>query len=55
MAQSTATSPYVTPQRIHAHAPNTVLWEVPEADHCGALSTSPNEFERRLLAWFKNT
>jgi len=42
-------------ERIHAHAPNTVLWEVPEADHCGALSTSPNEFERRLLAWFKNT
>ncbi len=42
-------------QQIHAHAPNTILWEVPEADHCGALSTSPQEFERRLLAWFKNT
>jgi pimeloyl-ACP methyl ester carboxylesterase len=42
-------------QRIHAYAPNTILWEVPNADHCGALSTSPNEFEHRLLAWFKNT
>jgi uncharacterized protein len=42
-------------QRIHARAPNTALWEVPGADHCGALSASPNEFEHRLLAWFKNT
>ena len=42
-------------QRIHARAPNTDLWEVPNADHCGALSTSPQEFEHRLLAWFKNT
>jgi uncharacterized protein len=37
---------------IHAHAPNTQLWEVPAADHCGAISTAPQEFERRLLAWF---
>ena len=42
-------------QRIHAHAPNTILWEVPGADHCGALSTSPKEFEHRILAWFQNT
>ena len=42
-------------QRIHARAPNTILWEVSGADHCGAISTSPNEFEHRLLAWFKNT
>ena len=42
-------------QRIHAHAPNTILWEVPGADHCGALSTSPKEFEPRILAWFQNT
>jgi pimeloyl-ACP methyl ester carboxylesterase len=38
--------------RIHAHAPNTQLWQVPIADHCGALSTAPQEFERRLLSWF---
>lgn len=37
---------------IHAHAPNTQLWEVPAADHCGAISTAPQEFGRRLLAWF---
>ncbi|HEY6371128.1 MAG TPA: alpha/beta fold hydrolase [Candidatus Sulfotelmatobacter sp.] len=39
-------------QRIHARAPNTNLWEVPNADHCGALSTAPEQFEHRLLAWF---
>jgi len=39
-------------QIIHAHAPNTQLWEVPAADHCGALSTAPQEFEHRLLQWF---
>jgi len=38
--------------RIHAHAPNTQLWQVPIADHCGALSTAPQEFERLLLTWF---
>ena len=40
--------------RIHAHAPNTQLWQVPIADHCGALSTAPQEFERRLLTWFSS-
>ena len=37
---------------IHAGAPATQLWEVPNADHCGAISTAPQEFNRRLLAWF---
>jgi hypothetical protein len=36
---------------IHAHAPNTQLWEVPGADHCGAISTAPKEFEQRVLGW----
>ena len=39
-------------RRIHARAPHTQLWEVPAADHCGALSTAPKEFQQRLLAWF---
>jgi len=39
-------------ERIHARAPNTIRWEVPEADHCGALSTAPEEFNRRLEGWF---
>jgi uncharacterized protein len=39
-------------RRIHARNPNTVLWEVPSADHCGAISAAPQDFEQRLLAWF---
>jgi hypothetical protein len=37
---------------IHAAAPQTVLWEVPEADHCGAISAAPREFQSRVLGWF---
>jgi alpha-beta hydrolase superfamily lysophospholipase len=42
-------------RRIHNRAPRTLLWEVPGADHCGALATAPEEFEIRLLAWFTRT
>ncbi len=38
---------------IHAGAPHTVLWEVPGADHCGALSADPGEFENRVIRWFR--
>ena len=41
-------------RRIHARNPRTVLWEVPNADHCGAISTAPQEFEQRLLNWFSD-
>jgi len=37
---------------IHARAPQTVLWEVPGADHCGAVGVAPDEFERRIVGWF---
>ena len=37
---------------IHEWAPNTSLWEVPGADHCGALNTAPDQFKRVLLTWF---
>jgi pimeloyl-ACP methyl ester carboxylesterase len=37
---------------IHEHDPQTLLWEVPGADHCGAMSVAPAEFERRVLEWF---
>ena len=40
---------------IHTRSPATVLWEVPRADHCGAMSTAPQEFDRRLLGWFVST
>lgn len=38
-------------QIIHARNANTQLWEVPAADHCGAIGTAPQEFEHRLLGW----
>jgi pimeloyl-ACP methyl ester carboxylesterase len=37
---------------IHARNRNTVLWKVPNADHCGAMSAASQEFEQRVLAWF---
>jgi uncharacterized protein len=37
---------------IHALAPQTVLWEVPGADHCGAIGVARGEFERRVIGWF---
>ncbi len=27
------------------------LWEVPKADHCGAVAVAPEEFNRRVLGW----
>lgn len=39
-------------QLIHAHNPKTQLWQVPGADHCGAISTAPEEFQQKLLEWF---
>ncbi|MCU1304213.1 MAG: Dipeptidyl aminopeptidase/acylaminoacyl-peptidase-like protein [Candidatus Sulfotelmatobacter sp.] len=38
--------------RIQIHNARIVLWEVPGADHCGAVSVAPEEFDRRLLSWF---
>ncbi len=37
---------------IHERNPGTELWEVPGADHCGAISTAPQEFEQRVLGWY---
>lgn len=39
-------------QAIHGVAPHTVLWEVPGADHCGAIAAAPREFETRVLRLF---
>jgi alpha-beta hydrolase superfamily lysophospholipase len=41
-------------RRIHARNPTTVLWEVPNADHCGAISAAAQEFRQRVLAWFED-
>ena len=40
-------------RRIKAIAPGVTLWEVPGADHCGAISTAPSEFAARVLALFQ--
>lgn len=40
---------------IHGAAPQSVLWEVPGADHCGAIAVAPQEFETRVLGWFDAT
>ncbi len=39
-------------RRIKLANPQAVLWEVPGADHCGAISVAPAEFERRVIGWF---
>jgi hypothetical protein len=39
---------------IHIRAPQTALWEVPHADHCGAMSAAPAEFEQKVLHWFSS-
>ena len=39
-------------RRIKLFASAVVLWEVPTADHCGAISVAPEEFNRRVLDWF---
>ena len=42
-------------REIHDRAPRTVVWEVPGADHCGAISAAPEEFEARVIAWYADT
>jgi hypothetical protein len=39
-------------RQIQSGNPKAILWEVPNADHCGAISASPEEFDQRLLSWF---
>lgn len=50
--QQDSNIPILHSLRIHARNPGTQFWEVPGADHCGALSVAPQEFKRRLLNWF---
>jgi uncharacterized protein len=38
--------------RIQARNSSAVLWEVPNADHCGAISVAPQQFEQKLIAHF---
>jgi pimeloyl-ACP methyl ester carboxylesterase len=40
-------------RRIQARRLRVILWEVPNADHCGAFAADPDQFSSRLLAWFQ--
>jgi len=41
-------------RQIQAHNPSDItLWEVPGAEHCGAIAAAPGEFSRRVLQWFR--
>jgi alpha-beta hydrolase superfamily lysophospholipase len=39
--------------RMKLANPQVMLWEVPGADHCGAISLAPVEFEQTVIDWFK--
>jgi hypothetical protein len=36
------------------HNNNVVLWEPPDAGHCGAASAEPAEYERRVIGWLES-
>jgi pimeloyl-ACP methyl ester carboxylesterase len=37
---------------IVARNPGVSLWQVPNAEHCGAMSTAPDEFRDKVAGWF---
>ena len=45
-------TPYWHSQVLARASAQSVLWLVPNAEHTGAYSAAPNEFRRRVLAWF---
>jgi dipeptidyl aminopeptidase/acylaminoacyl peptidase len=47
--------PYQHSERILARNPaDIVLWEVPNAGHCGAVNAAAQEFDPRVLGWFRS-
>jgi uncharacterized protein len=40
-------------RKIAAGNRNVALWEVPGADHCGAIGLAPIELEKRVTEWFR--
>ena len=40
-------------RKIAAGNAAVILWEVPDAGHCGAIGAAPEEFERRVIRWFE--
>ena len=41
-------------QMIKAASPRVALWEPEGADHCGASTAEPVEYETRVVEWFRN-
>lgn len=39
-------------KRSEGRNPKVALWEPPDAEHCGASSAEPAEYERRVVGWF---
>ena len=39
--------------RNHGESGRLVLWEPPEAGHCGAAGAEPREYEKRVAGWFE--
>lgn len=52
--QSDSNIPVRHSRLIAARNPAVVLWEVPNADHCGAIGTNPGEFSGKLIRWFES-
>ena len=50
--QSDSNIPVRHSRMITARNPTITLWEVPDTEHCGAVSTHPEEFDRKLIDWF---
>jgi len=47
--------PFQQSESIRAHDPaDTVMWEVPLAGHCGAVNAAGQEFDTRVLGWFRS-
>jgi fermentation-respiration switch protein FrsA (DUF1100 family) len=41
-------------EMIKARNPGVPLWEPEGADHCGASTVAPAEYERRVVGWFES-
>jgi fermentation-respiration switch protein FrsA (DUF1100 family) len=46
--------PPINSERIKAADPGAQLWEPADAGHCGAFSTAPEEYERRVVGWLES-
>jgi uncharacterized protein len=50
--QSDSNIPVRHSRRIVERSPSALLWLVPNADHCGAITVAREEFESRVVGWF---